>query len=278
MDQDSQSTDSLFDYFYVDKERVNAITAQLFPSGVLNSIKQTSGESEKDLKELKAGLSLIGVKTNASESWNRSQERLFDSSWSIPLNLLDKLSESGRIKASLNDARLGDIVLIKGMMKIFDAQMVHLCMPIVKKIKINEMKNEKNPKAKGLLKESISEFENAEELVKMLPPTTHIDFADSYGNYSWMSVEPSNLTTTLSDVSLKYGPFIPGEWHILCIVDAYADDTKLDNPTAPYPTVSNDLKDAMNSMLIMMRNIMGRPVGSFGITPLIIFRGLANHL
>lgn len=113
MDQDSQSTDSLFDYFYVDKERVNAITAQLFPSGVLNSIKQTSGESEKDLKELKAGLSLIGVKTNASESWNRSQERLFDSSWSIPLNLLDKLSESGRIKASLNDARLGDIVLRK---------------------------------------------------------------------------------------------------------------------------------------------------------------------
>lgn len=277
MAQDSQSTDSLFDYFYIDKERVNAITAQLFPAGVLNSIKQTSGESEGDLKELKAGLPLIGAKTNASESWNRSQERLFDSSWSTPLNLLDKLSESGRMKTCLNEARLGDIVLIKGMMKIFDAQMVHLCIPILKKVKLNELKNEKNHRNKLLLKESISEFENAEELVKMLPPTTHIDFADQFGNYSWMSVEPSNLTTTLSDVSLKYGPFIPGEWHILCIVDAYADDTKLDNPDAPYPTVTNDLKNAMNTMLIMMKNMMGRPTGSFGVTPLIIFRGLSNH-
>ncbi len=82
------------------------------------------------------------------------------------------------------------------------------------------MKNEKNPKAKGLLKESISEFENAEELVKMLPPTTHIDFADSYGNYSWMSVEPSNLTTTLSDVSLKYGPSFPvsGIYYVLLML------------------------------------------------------------
>jgi len=89
-----------------------------------------------------------------------------------------------------------------------------------------------------------------------------------------MSVEPANLITTLSDVSLKYGPFIPGEWHILCIVDAYADDNKFDNPDAPYPLVTNDLKNGMEGILLMMRASMGRPSGSFGITPLIIFRGL----
>ncbi|MCE0845998.1 hypothetical protein LVQ79_10620 [Buttiauxella sp. A2-C1_F] len=274
MAQGSQSTDSLFDYFYVDKERVSALTAQLFPSGVLNTVKQTSLESENDLKEMKAGLPLVGARMNASEAWSRGQERVFDSTWSVPLNLLDKLSETGRIKTSLNDAKLGDLVLIKGMMKIFDAQMVHLCMPIVKKIKINELKNEKTPQVKIALKKEIADLENAEEMVKILPPTTHIDFADSCGNLSWMSVEPTNLTTTLSDVSLKYGPFIPGEWCILSIVDAYADDNKLDNPDAPYPTVSNDLKRGMEPMLLMMKGLMGRPSGSFGITPLIIFRGL----
>lgn len=276
-DQDSQSIDSLFDYFYVDKERVSALTAQLFPSGVLNTIKQTSSESENDLKELKGGIPLVGVRSNASEAWSRGQERTFDSSWSLPLNLLDKLSETARMKTSLHESNLGDLVLMKGMMKIFDAQMVHLCMPIIKKIKLNELKNEKNTQVKNALKREISDLENAEEMVKILPPTTHIDFADSCGNLSWMSVEPSNLTTTLSDVSLKYGPFIPGEWYILGIVDAYADDAKVDNPDAPYPEVSNDLKRGMEPMLLMMRTLMGRPLGSFGITPLIIFRGVANQ-
>lgn len=277
MVQDSQSTDSLFDYFYYDKERVSALTAQLYPSGVLNSVKQTSSESENGLKELKAGIPLVGGRTNASEAYSRTQERIFDSSWSMPLNLLDKLSEIGILKTSLNDAKLGDLVMIKGMMKIFDAQMVHLCMPMVKKLKLNELKNSKSSHAKQLLKEEISELDNAEELVKILPRTTHIDFADSCGNESWMSVEPSNLVTNLSDVSLKYGPFIPGEWYILCIVDAYADDSKLDNPEAPYPSATNDLKQGMEQMVLMMRTVMGRPIGSFGITPLIIFRAVAHN-
>ncbi|EFE7960329.1 hypothetical protein [Escherichia coli] len=277
MVQDSQSTDSLFDYFYYDKDRVSALTAQLYPSGVLNTVKQTSSESENGLKELKAGIPLVGGRTNASEGYSRTQERIFDSSWSMPLNLLNKLAEIGILKTSLNDAKLGDLVMMKGMMKIFDAQMVHLCMPMVKKIKLNELKNAKSAQAKSLLKEEISELDNAEELVKILPRTTHIDFADSCGNESWMSVEPSNLTTNLSDVSLKYGPFIPGEWYILCIVDAYADDTKLDNPDAPYPSATNELKQGMEEMVLMMRSVMGRPIGSFGITPLIIFRGVANN-
>lgn len=276
MAPDSQSIDSLFDYFYVDKERVNALTAQLFPSGVLNTVKQSSSESEKDLKEIKAGIPLVGGRTNASEAWSRTQERVFDSSWSLPLNLLAKLSEDQRVKTSLSGSRLGDLVLIKGMMKLFDAQMVHLCMPILKRIKINELKNEKNGLAKSLLRDEIAGLENAEEMVKMLPPTTHIDFADSEGNFSWMSVEPLNLTTALSDVSLKYGPFIPGQWHILCIVDAYADDEKVDNPDAPYPSVTNHLKEAMEPMLLMMRGMMGRPQGSYGITPLVIFRAVSN--
>lgn len=277
MAQDSQSTDSLFDYFYVDKERISALTAQLFSEGVLSSIKQRSTESENDLKEMKGGLPLLAARINSSEAWSRGQERSFDSTWSIPLNLLDKLSEAGKIGSTLNDAKLGDIVLLKGMMKIFDAQMLHLCMPIVKKMKLNEIKRTKNQQEKTLLRSEVSDFENAEEMIKILPPTTHIDFADSSGNLSWMSVEPTNLTTTLSDVSLKYGPFIPGEWHILCIVDAYADDEKLDNPDAPYPAIQNDLKNGMEQILLMMRVMMGRPTGSFGITPLIIFRGLNSN-
>ncbi len=55
MDQDSQSTDSLFDYFYVDKERVNAITAQLFLLEFLIVLSRRLESLKKTLKSLRQG-------------------------------------------------------------------------------------------------------------------------------------------------------------------------------------------------------------------------------
>ncbi|EKN6412606.1 hypothetical protein DVP79_23430, partial [Yersinia enterocolitica] len=68
--------------------------------------------------------------------------------------------------------------------------------------------------------------------------------------------------------------FIPGEWNILGFVDAYPGD-RLDNPDAPYPSNINDLKAAMDSMLLIIKNLMGRSDSSYGMTPLMIFRAVA---
>lgn len=271
MDQDSPNINSLYDYLYIDRERINALTAQLFSTGVITSVKQASQESDGFKKDAKIGIPLVAGALSSTESASRSQERIFDSSWSLPLNLLDKLSEQGRISRSITDARLGDLVLVSGMMKIFDANMVHQFMPTFKKLKLSEIKNERNQSIKNILKEEVKGLEAAEEMVKFLPTSTQIDFADSEGNQIWMSVNTSNLTIGMGDLALKYGPFIPGEWHILGFVDAYADD-KLDNPDAPYPHNLNELKSAMDSMLIIIRTLMGRADGSYGMTPLMIFR------
>jgi len=273
MDQDSPSINSLYDYLYIDRERINALTAQLFSTGVITSVKQSSLETDSIKKDAKIGIPLVAGALSSSEAASRSQERSFDSAWSLPLNLLDKLSEQGRIKRTISDARLGDLVLVSGMMKIFDANMVHQFMPTFKKLKLTEIKNEKSQSIKNLLKEEVKGLEAAEEMVKFLPTSSQIDFADSEGNQIWMSVNPNNLTIGMGDIALKYGPFIPGEWHILGFVDAYADD-KLDNPNAPYPHNLNDLKNAMDSMLLIIRTLMGRSDGSYGMTPLMIFRAV----
>ncbi|MBB9242372.1 hypothetical protein FSI07_023110, partial [Escherichia coli] len=97
MDQDCQAVDSLFDYLYLDKERVGYFTAQLFPSGVLNAVKQISSSSEHSLNELKGGVSLFNARKNAGDSFAKTQERHFDSSWSLPLNFFDKLHEQGLV-------------------------------------------------------------------------------------------------------------------------------------------------------------------------------------
>ncbi|HDX5738004.1 TPA: hypothetical protein ROS75_002150 [Yersinia enterocolitica] len=274
MDQGSRTTASLFDYLYIDKDRVSALTAQLFSTGVITSVKQSSSESDSNKKDVKFKVPIISGGLSAGEAVSRTQERMFDSSWSLPLNLLDKLSETGRIKRNLDEAKLGDLVLVSGMMKVFDAHMVHQFMPTFKKLKLSEIKNEKSATKKNSMKEEVKNFENAEEMIKFLPLSTQIDFADSDGNQIWMSVEPSNLTIGMGDIALKYGPFIPGEWNILGFVDAYPGD-RLDNPDAPYPSNINDLKAAMDSMLLIIKSLMGRSDSSYGMTPLMIFRAVA---
>ncbi|MHB9805469.1 DUF6414 family protein [Pantoea ananatis] len=274
MAQDSQSTDSLYDYLYIDRERINALTAQLFASGVLTQVKQSQSETDNGANQIEFKIPIFKTGISANESISRGQERLFDSSWSLPLNLLDKLSESGRLDRKIDKAKLGDLVLVKGMMKIFDADMVHQFMPVFKKLKTSEAKNEKNNNKKAFLRQEINEFQNVEDMVNFLPRSTQIDFADSEGNQIWMSVKPENLTIGMGDIALKYGPFIPGEWYILGFIDAYADD-RLDHPDAPYPSNINDLKSGMDNMLMLIKTMMGRPNNSFGMTPLMIFRTVA---
>jgi len=274
MVQDSPNTGSLYDYLYIDKERVSALTAQLFAMGVITSVKQSSQESDKSQAKANLKIPFVSAQLSADEAISRTQERMFDSSWSLPLNLLDKLSEDGRIKRDISDAKLGDLVLVSGMMKLFDAEMVHTFMPAFKKVTQINMKNTKNQSEKNVLKAQLTNLENAEEMVKFLPKSTQIDFADSDGNLIWMSVDPNNLTIGSGDIALKYGPLIPSEWHVIGYIDAYPND-RLDNPNAPYPSIPNELKNGMDTLLMLMRTLMGRSEESYGMTPLMIFRAVS---
>lgn len=132
MEQDSQSTDSLFDFIYIDKQRVSSLIAQLYGAGVITSVKQTTSDSDKSNKALELNVKIAKAKIGFDETLTSSQERLFDASWSLPLNLLDRLSELDMIKNDLSEVKIGDIALATGLIKIFDVAMVHKLMPAAK--------------------------------------------------------------------------------------------------------------------------------------------------
>lgn len=264
MAQDSQNTGSLFDFFYIDRDRVSSLTAQIFGSGVITSVKQTEAEGDKSSKGLELSVKIAKAKFGSEDTFNSSQERLFDASWSLPLNLLDRLSELSMIKSSLTDARRGDLILSSGMIKIFDIGLVQQMLPAAKKIARHGNKSNQGKKQE-------SDLAVAEEIIKFLPKSVQIDMADTDGNILWMSVAPENMTIPTGDLILKYGPMIPGKWHVLGMLDAHAEDT-LEDPDAPYPNVSNQLKASMDYLGLMMRSEVGRPMNAFGMTPLLIFR------
>jgi len=264
MEQGSANTASLFDFFYVDRERVSSLTAQLFGAGVITSVKQTESEGDKAEKALELSVKIAKAKFGADETFSTSQERLFDASWSLPLNLLDRLQEMSMIKKDIDKARLGDLILASGHIKIFDIAMVQQMMPAAKKVARNGVKG-------SAAKKHAQELDIAEEIVKFLPTSVQIEMADTEGNLLWTTVNPDNLTIPPGDMMLKYGPIIPGKWHVLGLLDAHKDG-EWEDPDAPYPKDNNEFKDSMSGLSMMMRMQVGRPENSLGITPLMIFR------
>lgn len=273
MEQGSQTTDSLYDFLYVDKERVSSLLTQLYAPGVVTSVKRVSSESEKTTNS--GGFDLKLAKGNASidEAISHTQERLFDASWALPINLLDKLTEADLIKTGISAERLGNTVLIKGRIGFFDISFFQKSLPFIGKTIMNDLP--KNQKNRVKLEEiPISEdmtFGMVDDLFNVIPNTLQVDFVDDHKNNIWMTLAKEYLTINPDDMVLKYGGVIPGEWFVIGLVDALPDCEHQDNSGyQDFP--EHPLKDGFKDMLKAIREMAGRSENSYGMTPLVVFR------
>ncbi|GBR36393.1 hypothetical protein AA11826_1525 [Komagataeibacter oboediens DSM 11826] len=93
----------------------------------------------------------------------------------------------------------------------------------------------------------------------------------------WSTLKNDCLLTSWEDLSLKHGSVIPGIWYVLGVLDAHPvvdDDT---NPAVVEErwnnaVSGNEITDAIAGVLSTVRRTFGRPSGSYGLTPLLIFR------
>lgn len=274
MAQESQSTDSLYDFLYVDSDRASTLITQLYAPGVITSIKRISSESEKSTKSGGISIPAVNGKLSVEDAINQTQEKSFDASWSLPINLLDKLSELQLIKTGVEDQKLGKIVLVRGKMRLFDISFFQKSLPFVRNVMLNEVKA--NSKANAKIKADDLEiapgmtFGLIGHLLDVVPNTLQVDFMDDKGNNIWMTIDRENFTVNPDDISLKYGEGIPGEWFVLGLIDAlpdhmYEDVEKIDFPEHP-------MKDGFSGLIGSIQEFAGRPQYAFGMTPLILFR------
>lgn len=121
MADDLQSTKSIFDFIYIDQGRVSAYHSQLFDMGALkfvNESTQTGDGSESRGYADAAGF--VGGSYTSVGSTQRRLERQYDASWVGSLNVLSELDNLGYINHSLEDARIGELVLLKGSLSVLD--------------------------------------------------------------------------------------------------------------------------------------------------------------
>jgi hypothetical protein len=256
------------DFLYVDRARVSALYAQLFPQGLLTTVKTSASQSFSDDSNIGTDVKLLKAETKSSESGSEGIERMFDATWSIPLEVLDRLKYLSLVKNSLRDANagLGSVILEECYIRVIDfSSMEDLWEPAVRSFLST------NPEAATF---SLEALPNISEVLRAMPRAIHAHFLSASG-FLWSSLQPSGLTISVTDLTLKYGGTVAGKWNLLYLVDAWADSG---NPPDISQWSGGPLIDGIHTAMHGLRELMGRPKNWIGITPLMIFRSAAGWI
>ena len=250
-----------------DRARISALYAQLFPQGILTSVKTTAQQSFSDENEVGTDVKIIKAETKSAESGSEGIEHLFDASWSIPLEVLARLRNLSRVRDSLKGAGLGSIILTDCYIRIIDfASMENVWEPALK-----FLSTQSQPPQQTIIPEVVPTITEA---LKAMPNAIHAHFVTGDA-LLWSSLQPTNLTIPVSDLTLKYGGTVSGQWRLLYILDAWADDGE---PPDTANWSGGPLIDGVLKAMHGMRTIMGRPSSWAGITPLMIFRDTSGWM
>jgi len=201
--QDSQNIESLYDFVYLDRERLAYFSAQIFDDGTLSGIKREEKIQENISAEISAGLKPVLSVAGKEDSTNfRSIERHFDTGWMLPLNVLHRLDELGHIKRSLSDADFGDLVLMNGAMNLIDLSiMKDLWEPLVALERMNSSSSVKTATKKRTLEEKFL-TKHLASIMKGLPHSIQIRLFNAE-DQAWASLRREYLTVNPEDFPLR---------------------------------------------------------------------------
>jgi hypothetical protein len=258
----------IFDFLYVDRARVSALYAQLFPQGVLTNVKTTASQSFSDDKNIGSDIKVIKAEAKSSESGSEGIERMFDATWSVPLDVLDRLKSLSLVKESLRNTGLGSIVLEECFIRVIDfSSMKDLFEPAMRAFFASghAVTDQAGTGAQAMTTETLPVIADA---FKAMPQSIHAHFLTD-GGFLWSSLQSSGLTIPVTDLTLKYGGTVSGRWKLLYLVDAWADSG---SPPDVSTWSGGPLIDGTHTAIHGLRTMMGRPQNWIGITPLMIFR------
>jgi len=270
-EQNSPSEEYLSDYAYVDTSRLAYYYGQLSENGLITQAKRISKTIGKDTGKLEVKAMVVSGHGQIETGSEQSIELQVDPSYTRPQETLDSLYEAGYVGAGLTNARIGNLVLTKGSLSVFDIR-------ILKEMwsHLTDMAAQQETAAIANIKERQKVFaekkkeaQRTAEIISKVPHSIQGTFVTDEGD-AWFTLQPEYMRINPEDLVFKHGCDLEGEWHVLGIVDALPDN--LSTPSSAVRSVSSDLEDGMRTMLAAIRHFLGRPPHRYGITPLMIFR------
>lgn len=201
----------IHDFLYVDRARISALYAQLFPQGLLTSIKTTAQQGFSDDSNIGTDIKVFKADTKTTESGSEGVERMFDASWAIPLEVLARLKSLSLVRESIIGAGLGSIVSATCHMRVIDfSSMDNLWEPAFKvALSTGQLPQQVIPEVVPTITEAL----------KAMPRAIHAHFLTREA-FLWSSLQQVNLTIPITDLTLKYGGTVSGSWNVVYILDA----------------------------------------------------------
>ena len=93
---------------------------------------------------------------------------------------------------------------------------------------------------------------------------------------SWEILEEQYIVGQASDLTLKHGVIVPGEWVMPGILDAFpGEHTNEETINALAELAGSFIGEAATRLAPATRQALGRPAWAHGVTPLLIFREIS---
>ncbi|MBX9824777.1 MAG: hypothetical protein K2Y27_07250 [Xanthobacteraceae bacterium] len=302
----AQKSNLVFDFLYHDHRRIASFLAQFETYGVLQQVKALEYTSESDTTKtglttnFSAGVARTGTTqdvTTGSEERD-SAERTYDPLWTNARTFLNYLAERNLIVDDPKQARIGQFVLVSGTLAAFDMGLLKEAwkLPALKEVAIRNANEQAAASNTATLSsraarkaakyeqknKSISDTEFGLEMMKIMPHTIQAAIKAADDVSVWSSLREDSLVIPGSELLLKHGVAIAGTWQMLGILDALPDppgDVATQSVMLDHLLASMSLGmmagQVVGSLAPMARMLIGRPATAYGMTPLMIFRGVS---
>ena len=120
--EEAQKALSVYDFVYVDSDRIAATLSQFDNFGHLS--KLTHQLAQKGVNVMEGSVAGV-VKGSITEDAQESIGKEYNPSWLAPLNFLDEIAARGMLVTDLEKAALGQFVIATGQLSVVDLSLLH---------------------------------------------------------------------------------------------------------------------------------------------------------
>ena len=268
---------SVFDFIYVDKRRIDLFLSQFSEYGNLTRLVRSS--SVGDSSSLKGGIPKI-VEGGTESSHRTGVEKHYDTQWLAALNFLKEVQDRRMLKRELAAANIGDLIILRGALNLVNMRAFERTWSAISDLPGQGAATGNRQQRRATQSQqrtpAIQDSSGLKILASLEQPIFML-FQHENARL-WSTVEQDSVIGSATDLHLKHGIAIAGNWHLIGVLDCLPGPA---NVTAAQigrfcGDGGNEFSDAIVSILRELRLVMGRPSDCYGITPLIIMREIGE--
>lgn len=266
--EEKNETSYLIDFLYRDNEIINSLYAQIF-SGNIVSLQKVQTTNDETATTIGTDTKLFQAsQQNKSSSTNSINENIEPHDAKI-IELFDNLSIPLHID-SLNECTDGQLIMVKGQIKIRNMEIIQKSLPLLKSLGIDEQfnfliptmsNNSKNKKQKVNFHDIVKQF------LSLLPSGLEMELETVHNEKILAFIKEEYLSYRSYDILRIWGNNIPGQWSVIGIINK-----NIKNNHDSINDNSESIRNLVDVIHESVTNLINQDSPQFTIIPIIIYR------